>query len=744
MRKISILMLLLVCSVANAADMYKINPYTGKFDNVGPSPANVGIGTASAQSGGQVNSFAGYIGVNTIGPFQTVEVSGNVGIGTTVVQNALVVAPDGNNSESGMDINFIPATAVNGIDSNTKLMLHMDDAGLTDSELTPKTITLGGNVARSSTQSKFGGFSAVYDGSGDYLSAPDSTDWPTGTNDFTIDFWVYFTNSTTGRGWFGSQYTDGNNFWGLNYGDYGANTWAFVAQAGGVSSLLFKVTVTTPSTTWMHIELVRSGSNWYFFKDGVSQSLSLTSGSYSVSFANFTSAFEIGRNVGADAVFNGYIDEYRYSNSARHTSGFTPNTAAYDDGTTYATPQIRLRNSASASTLWTVGSDGNDSNKFKISTSSLTTNTRMAIDSNGNVGIGSATPGQVLDVQGTVRASSPVHASSGTVSLPGYTFTGDVDSGMYSGGANDLRLGSGGVNALTINSSQNIGIGTITPIAKLQMAASGSPSYTDGILFTRLSNSALGFGLWYSNSGSTTSYIESRLDSASASMNFRMRAAGTPVEAMTILGSGNIGIGTSVPGAVLDVHDVAHNEAVRLRNQWGSYVGFGGTSSITPYIQAYDSGGTPMAMNLQQTSGNVGIGTAIPGAKLEVNGDIMGDNRGIVNDRTIGLTIDGGGSAITTGHKGYVRVPYACVIQDWFLNADQSGSLGITVQKDSTYPPTTTICGTECPTISSNDDASDTSLSSWTTAVSANDYFGFNVGVGTTITRATLTIKCKQ
>ena len=44
-------------------------------------------------------------------------------------------------------------------DSDTKLLLHMDDTGLTDSSSSGHTTTLTGSTTRSSTQSKYGGYS---------------------------------------------------------------------------------------------------------------------------------------------------------------------------------------------------------------------------------------------------------------------------------------------------------------------------------------------------------------------------------------------------------------------------------------------------------------------------------------------------------------------------------------------------------------------------------------------------------
>ncbi len=114
--------------------------------------------------------------------------------------------------------------------------------------------------------------------------------------------------------------------------------------------------------------------------------------------------------------------------------------------------------------------------------------------------------------------------------------------------------------------------------------------------------------------------------------------------------------------------------------------------------------------------------------------------------RTFGITIDGGGSAITTGVKGYTEVPFACTIDKIRLLADQSGSIVIDVWKDTyaNYPPTDadSITASAPPTISSAVKAEDSTLSGWTTAVSAGDTVGFNVDSATTVTRVHLILEC--
>ena len=113
---------------------------------------------------------------------------------------------------------------------------------------------------------------------------------------------------------------------------------------------------------------------------------------------------------------------------------------------------------------------------------------------------------------------------------------------------------------------------------------------------------------------------------------------------------------------------------------------------------------------------------------------------------TIGITVDGGGSAITTGVKGYAEVPFACTIDRATLLADQSGSIVIDVWKDTyaNYPPTDadTITASAPPTITTATKSQDATLTGWTTTVTAGDIIGFNVDSATTVTRVHLTLRC--
>jgi hypothetical protein len=115
---------------------------------------------------------------------------------------------------------------------------------------------------------------------------------------------------------------------------------------------------------------------------------------------------------------------------------------------------------------------------------------------------------------------------------------------------------------------------------------------------------------------------------------------------------------------------------------------------------------------------------------------------------TIQFIIDGGGSAITTGVKGDLMIPFNCTVQGWDIVADQSGSIVVDIWKDTyaNFPPTVadTVTGSEKPTLSTATKNQDLTLSSWTTSFTRGDWLRYNVDSITTVTRVTVVIRIKR
>jgi hypothetical protein len=110
--------------------------------------------------------------------------------------------------------------------------------------------------------------------------------------------------------------------------------------------------------------------------------------------------------------------------------------------------------------------------------------------------------------------------------------------------------------------------------------------------------------------------------------------------------------------------------------------------------------------------------------------------------RAVGVTFDGGGSALSVNSKADIRVPYSATISSVTMLADQVGSAVVDIWKDTyaNFPPTVadSITAAAKPTIAADDQSVDSTLTGWTTAITANDCLRFNVDSCSTITRLTL------
>jgi len=116
-----------------------------------------------------------------------------------------------------------------------------------------------------------------------------------------------------------------------------------------------------------------------------------------------------------------------------------------------------------------------------------------------------------------------------------------------------------------------------------------------------------------------------------------------------------------------------------------------------------------------------------------------------IRQADISFVIDGGGSAITTGIKGDLQINFNCTIQANTVLLDQSGSIVIDIWKDTygNYPPVVgdSITASAKPTVTTATKNTDSTLTGWTTSITAGDTLRFNVDSITTATRALINLK---
>ena len=204
------------------------------------------------------------------------------------------------------------------VDNNTVSLLHFDD-GIKDE--TGKVWTAQNSAAVSTTKSKFGTSSLYLNGSNQYLTITNASDFNFGTADFTIEFWV--------NG--GTQSTSYPVILG-NYGSLWPGIYYYDSYESGKLSFTYTGT-TAPSSrilvsnnilngnTWHHVAIVRASTVTSLFVDGVLQGTSTQT--YNFDLTTWYLGYD---GQQASTYFNGYIDEMRISSIARWTSDFNAKT----------------------------------------------------------------------------------------------------------------------------------------------------------------------------------------------------------------------------------------------------------------------------------------------------------------------------------------------------------------------------------------------------------------------------------
>jgi len=209
-------------------------------------------------------------------------------------------------------------------DINTKLLLHFDSNSSTiiDSSSYNHTITKYGNVYQIAPRINDGGL-AYFDGTGDYVTVPYSTDViPKGA--FTIGFWIYYISHS------GADYSlvssgtheSGQVFWEIDkIGS--ASVGAFSIYNGSSYVCQTNSPAVEIVNGWHYIEIDSTGSLVGMSIDGVFGT-----------WVSYSGTIDTGQLVrigcgytGTYYYLNGYISEFIFKKDvALHTSNFTPTT----------------------------------------------------------------------------------------------------------------------------------------------------------------------------------------------------------------------------------------------------------------------------------------------------------------------------------------------------------------------------------------------------------------------------------
>ena len=187
---------------------------------------------------------------------------------------------------------------------------------------TPEVLTWTPLALPDKWKSTVGG-STYFDGTGDYITIPDSADFDLATA-WTFETWVYPTNLGSG---FNSIYqvgVDSTNGFVIDMSSNGS-TPRFIYYVGSWVTLSSSEAI--PNNSWSHISVTWDGSYYKIFVNGV-QTASATS---STAITNPTAGIQIGRSTtggGAHRYYTGYLSDTHFvKGTAKYTSAFTPPTA---------------------------------------------------------------------------------------------------------------------------------------------------------------------------------------------------------------------------------------------------------------------------------------------------------------------------------------------------------------------------------------------------------------------------------
>ena len=264
-----------------------------------------------------VVSNAGALGLYVNGVVQSL--SGTTTLGT----------PGGNVASIAIGQYGSPAVYMLGYISNLRIT---NGLAVYTGAFTPSTVPLattqsaGTNIAAITQPS----YSVYFNGSTDYLTLASSTalNLSTGTPNFTIECWVYWTgtnpagNIVEKDGVFGSSYVS----YGLDLNGSGYPR-AFIGSGNGVSSQQSFVSSTVlTSRSWTHLAFVRNGSTGTLYQNGVS----VATATITATMTDGSKALFIGYQSGQPSTlyFSGYISNLRITKGqALYTSAFTPTTS---------------------------------------------------------------------------------------------------------------------------------------------------------------------------------------------------------------------------------------------------------------------------------------------------------------------------------------------------------------------------------------------------------------------------------
>jgi hypothetical protein len=207
----------------------------------------------------------------------------------------------------------------------------------------------------------------------------------------------------------------------------------------------------------------------------------------------------------------------------------------------------------------------------------------------------------------------------GSAATPAFRFSGDQDTGFYRAGSNVLGFSTGGVGRMILDGNGNLGIGNASLGANAKLAVMSSDVYAATFNTTSVTASSTAISIGgYLNAGGGTGgtgairVYHNHAATAVSDMAFEL-SGGT--EVMRIKGTGNVGIGTTVPASRLSVAVPGGVTALSLT---GDFAG-GNTVTINPYVTGVSNDGFEIRVGSNRRLSIDPSGHILPGADATQN-----------------------------------------------------------------------------------------------------------------------------
>jgi len=210
--------------------------------------------------------------------------------------------------------------------------------------------------------------------------------------------------------------------------------------------------------------------------------------------------------------------------------------------------------------------------------------------------------------------SGTLQLDDGTVSAPALTFNSDTNMGIYRGGTDILKFVTAGTDAVTIDASQQLGIGTSTVDSLLHLSKSDSTAYSD-----TATDSQVGVGptIYLENPSNSNTSVGGQIVFGMRSTEEQARIGATGGTTPLLVFGTNDAERMRITSDGIDFRNATGTKYVLMKDgdgiHFGASAGSGNTSTV---LDDYEEGSwTPVP---QDSSGNSGSGINMFGSYVKI------------------------------------------------------------------------------------------------------------------------------